>query len=527
MNLDSTDIIKGTILVVDDSPDNLRAMSMTLTKRGYRVRCATNGETALVSIDNCLPDLILLDIRMPIMNGYEVCQHLKANAATKHIPIIFLSAADDVEGKVKAFAIGGVDYITKPFQTEEVLARIANQLTIQQLQQQLTERNQRLQQEIKEHKQTMGALQDAVEAAEAANEVKSKFLATMSHELRTPLNAILGFAELMMSQSSLSAEHQDYLASISQSGQHLLKLLNHLLAVTSAEASNISLHQRDFDLHHLLKMMASILEQKATEKGLELLIECAPAVPQHIHADENKLRQVLMNLLENAIQFTQRGTVSLRVKVEGERTRQQDSERSNETLSPQSSIASSNLSIPLIFEIEDTGTGIAFHEINHLFQMFSQTETGQRSKRGLGLGLFGSRQFIQVMGGDITIASTPGQKTMVRFYILVHPVEFDLMQPSVQAGDRATAFPIQALAEPSLNDTEAWLLEAMRMAMPADWLAHLHQAAIKGFDHQISRLIQRLPPAHEPLARALTDWNQNFQFDRIVTITQQLLERTP
>ncbi|ARV57842.1 response regulator receiver protein [Nostocales cyanobacterium HT-58-2] len=139
---------KANILVVDDTPDNLRLLSAMLTQLGYEVRRVINGQTALKTAQAAPPDLILLDIMMPDMNGYEVCQHLKASPLTRDIPIIFISALDEVLDKVKAFAVGGVDYITKPFSEEEVFARVENNLTIRRLQKQLTEQNARLQQEI-------------------------------------------------------------------------------------------------------------------------------------------------------------------------------------------------------------------------------------------------------------------------------------------------------------------------------------------------------------------------------------------
>lgn len=149
---------KGNILVVDDRPDNLRLLSAMLTQLGYEVRKVLNGQTALKTAQAAPPELILLDIMMPDMNGYEVCQHLKASQATRDIPVIFISALDEVLDKVKAFAVGGVDYITKPFNEEEVFARVENNLTIRRLQKQLTEQNARLQQESRDRQKAESAL---------------------------------------------------------------------------------------------------------------------------------------------------------------------------------------------------------------------------------------------------------------------------------------------------------------------------------------------------------------------------------
>lgn len=533
MNPDAVKPSKGNILIVDDSPDNLRVLSNTLAEHDYKVRCVTNGEMALISIKNLLPDLVLLDIRMPIMDGYEVCQHLKANPQTKEIPVIFLSALDDVTGKVKAFEVGGADYITKPFQSEEVLVRIENQLMIQRLNDDLNERNQRLQQEIDHHKQTEAALrqeikkrslieaalQDAKDAAEAANYAKSEFLARMSHELRTPLNAILGFSELMQQDSALSAEYQDYSRSINQSGRQLLQLLNHILAMTQVEASQLSLNKQTFHFLHLLDSLEAVWDQKAAAKGLRLTVDRDPALPQYIEADESKLRQVLMSLLDNAIRFTTQGSVSLRVNV-GHVDR----------VTERQAIASYPLpatKYQLGFEVVDTGQGIAPHELEHLFKAFSQTTTGRQSERGIGLSLLLSRQFVQLMGGDLTLSSTPGQGTIAQFQIVVQAGTSNSCLTTslnpISDYDIELSAPFVAPL-PQLSDE--LIIESLQMAMPTAWLTQLHQAAIKGFDQQISQLIQEIPTTHALLAGILIDWNRNFQFDHIVSITRQVLERT-
>lgn len=160
---------KGHVLVVDDKPDNLRLLSTMLTEQGYKVRKAINGELALMGVEDDLPDLILLDINMPQMNGYEVCQRLKANERTCEIPVIFISALDQAWNKVEAFAIGGIDYVSKPFQCEEVIARVENQMKIRQLQKQLQEQNALLQQEIYIRHQAELALQKANAALQEAN----------------------------------------------------------------------------------------------------------------------------------------------------------------------------------------------------------------------------------------------------------------------------------------------------------------------------------------------------------------------
>lgn len=163
MNTQPTSAPKADILVVDDKPDNLRLLSIMLTEQGYKVRKVINGELALKACQTMPPDLILLDINMPHMNGYVVCQHLKASEQTREIPVIFISALDDVLDKVEAFSKGGADYITKPFEIQEVLARVKNQLTIRQLQKQLQEQNARLSQEIKERQRAEAELQKANE----------------------------------------------------------------------------------------------------------------------------------------------------------------------------------------------------------------------------------------------------------------------------------------------------------------------------------------------------------------------------
>ncbi len=256
------------------------------------------------------------------------------------------------------------------------------------------------------------ALRVAKEAAESANRAKSTFLANMSHELRTPLNAILGFSQLMAHNSSLTQEQQEHLGIISRSGEHLLTLINDVLEMSKIEAGRTTLYQQSFNLYRLLDYLEEMLQLKAKSKGLQLTFERTPDVPQYVKTDESKLRQVLLNLLGNAIKFTQAGRVTLRVKLGNPQQVMANTEESDPFPIPHSQF-------PIIFEVEDTGPGIAPEELKILFEAFVQTETGRTSQQGTGLGLAISRQFVKMMGGEITVSSQLGEGTLFRFNVQV------------------------------------------------------------------------------------------------------------
>lgn len=249
----------------------------------------------------------------------------------------------------------------------------------------------------------------AKQAAEAANIAKSEFLANMSHELRTPLNAILGFTQVMSHDRQLNTENQHHLGIIARSGEHLLDLINDILQMSKIEAGKITLNINSFDLYSLLEDLKAMLQLKTTSKGLRLILDCAPEVPQYIQTDERKLREVLINLLGNAIKFTEKGSITLRVRAGVANGNDCQPE------APEINHYSTNLSAGLtsiIFEVEDTGVGIEPEEKSQLFTAFAQTETGRKSQEGTGLGLAISLKFVQLMGGDITVSSTLGKGTI-------------------------------------------------------------------------------------------------------------------
>ncbi len=242
------------------------------------------------------------------------------------------------------------------------------------------------------HQLEQRRLQESKALSDSANQAKSEFLSNMSHELRTPLNTILGFGQLMQNDHSLAQGHRDSLTIINRSGKHLLSLINDVLSMSKIEAGRVSLNENEFSLFHFLDELRSMLKLKAQEKGLDLLVERSLDLPSHIIADEGKLRQILINLLNNALKFTESGYVKLHVT----------------SLPSQSDDAPEDV-VRLCFSVRDSGLGIAPNELKDLFVAFVQTETGRRSHMGTGLGLSISRNFARLMKGDITVTSELGQ----------------------------------------------------------------------------------------------------------------------
>lgn len=270
---------------------------------------------------------------------------------------------------------------------------------------------QQAQTELAERRKIEAQLQQAKEAAEAASQAKSIFLANMSHELRTPLNAILGFAQLMQRDPNLNADQRDNLKTILHSGQHLLTLINDVLDMSKIESGRVTLHPDDFDLWRLLGDLEEMFGLRAADKHLVLTFAITPELPRYIRADAGKLRQVLINLLGNAVKFTTEGGVALRAELQ------------NADDQPR-----------LCIEVEDTGPGLTADELNLIFEPFVQTASGHKSQEGTGLGLPISRQFVQIMGGELLVDSAPGYGSTFSFSI---PVQLsDRISPPALAARR-------------------------------------------------------------------------------------------
>jgi signal transduction histidine kinase len=368
---------KDVVLIIDDNPTNLGVVVESLEESGFKIIVARNGEMGLKRARLVKPDIILLDIIMPGISGFETCSRLKADKSTVNIPVIFMTALDNTEDKVKGFELGGVDYITKPVQVEEVLARLKTHLTIHKLKN-VNQQNEQLKQEIAKRKLVEEQLRQSKELAESANHAKSAFLANMSHELRTPLNGILGYTQILNRDKSLTEQQQKGIQIIHRSGEHLLTLINDILDLSKIEAGKLELMPTECNLQSFLQYFVDLFEMKAVEKGIKLIYQSLSKLPYIANIDQKLLRQVLLNLLSNAIKFTKTGQVTFKVHFQ------------------------TNL---IRFEIEDSGDGIAADNLEKIFLAFQQVGKQSHHIEGTGLGLSISKKLVKIMGGELHVES--------------------------------------------------------------------------------------------------------------------------
>ncbi len=418
------------ILIVDDQPENLVALEALLSGFDQQIIRAGSGREALkLLLDNEVA-LILLDIQMPDMDGFETAAMIRQREVSKHIPIIFLTAmyTEDVY-ESEAYALGAVDFITKPFASHVLLSKVhffvdlfrktqrikqQNNLIreiekrrMEEVRDRLEAEKQRMVAELARKEKERELLEERSTQLQKADKLKDEFLANMSHEIRTPMNAVIGFSELLLG-TSLDSEQYEFGVRIKESAQGLLTLINDILDLSKIAAGKLDLEPVDFELAPLVEGTAAILSESARDKKLSLMTYIDPELPRTIFGDPGRLRQVLLNLVGNAIKFTEAGEVIVKV------TRV-------ETLEP-----APDGKMTILFSISDTGIGLSLEEQGRLFRPFTQADGSTTRKfGGTGLGLSISKRLVELMDGEISVASLPGQGSTFSFVVNLKPGDLE------------------------------------------------------------------------------------------------------
>lgn len=359
------------VLIVDDTPANIDVLDLFLEKEGYKISVAQSGESALDLASRISPDLILLDVMMPGIDGFETCLRLKANEKTNDIPIIFITARNEPTDIVKGFSVGGVDYITKPFSQEEVCARIHLHLKLKTLMAELEAKNSKLAQ---------------------LNDLKNKFLGMASHDLRNPISTIQGFSKIMLDHGETLAEDakKEFLQSIHKVSNDMLALLGDLLNISTIESGKLDLQLKPGSFQQLVEERVSMYQVIAERKNIATHLDIEEIT--NFSFDAHRISQVIDNLLSNAIKFSPAGK-DIYIWL-GQKNGQAK------------------------FSVRDQGPGISPEDQDKLFKHFQKLKarpTADESSHGLGLAI--AKKMVEAHEGKITVQSTPGSGATFSFEI--------------------------------------------------------------------------------------------------------------
>jgi len=371
--------VKNKVLVVDDDKQSLIDI-IEILDDDYLIYTAKDGIAALEKANEVLPDIILLDVIMPYMNGFDVLVELKKSDNTKDIPIIFITGMTENSSEYAGLSIGAIDYIRKPFDSNITKLRVQHQIKILNLQKEL---------------------KNAALVSEMSNHAKSVFLANMSHEIRTPMNSILGFSELAQ-DLAVPEKAMDYLSKITENSKLLLQIINVILDISKIEAGKLELENVPFNPYDITSVCQATVLPKALEKGIELRIYLEPTTDRIPIGDPTRLLQVLVNLLSNAVKFTNRGVIKLFASV----------------------VSTDEDTITMLFEVKDTGIGMTDEQIENIFDPFMQADySTTRDYGGTGLGLTISKNIVGMMGSELTVESIYGVGSRFSFIVTFDTID--------------------------------------------------------------------------------------------------------
>ncbi len=395
------------ILVVDDEPVNIQVLLNLLSVRHYSVVKAYNGPEALALFEKGEKfDLVLLDVMMPKMSGYDVCRQLRSRFSLFELPIVMLTAKNQVRDIVYGFQAGANDYIPKPFDKEELLARV----------------------------KTLLELKGAMVAASAANKAKSLFLANMSHELRTPLNAVVGLTDLLL-KTPMDERQRDYTKKMRQASSSLLGIINNILDFSEVDAGRMKLHRVVFDLRNMFDDLAGYFRERNPDSVIALRFNCDDTIPDALSGDAVRLKQVFVNLIDNAYKFSEKGAITVDAVV----ARRDPN------------------NVLIDFRVADTGIGMSSVQMKELFDAFTQADnSATRKYGGTGIGLTITREMVELMGGKISVSGKEGEGTVFTFSCSF-PIPEGAGTPWEKTAD----------AKPIPNDHNA-VLQGMRVLLVED-----------------------------------------------------------